>query len=527
MTRILIVDDEILIRVGLRSAVDWQTHGFEIAGEASNGKEALAKLMEGNVDILLTDIKMPEMDGIELLEEIKKRKLQVKSIVLSCHDDYEYVREALKLGAHDYLLKLSLNPEKLLHMLAELRNELETSQRTQAPARDERMQENWLKLLYQFSEPVWEEQKALGTRVREEGIAVFALRIDSYSDLHRQGRFADKALLNNTVNSIINNVINDYACGDSFALEEGRFAAVINHKGGDRSILGQMAGNLQQAVKRYMQITLSLGISEGHENPAMLNPAFSQAYKALGRKFFLGKETVCFYADIPKPEITDKRMLFTTEMEESLQLAIELNQAQEAGEILAAFLDRIQSGGNYTQEAIHRALDDIFFLLSKELKIFDKNLEEVPFLDGNMPQHTAREMEYFEDLRVWLPSLAESFFGAVSPLKTSMQREEIRKALELIVSRYHENLTVTRVAQHVSMSENYLSHLFKKEVGEAFTEYLTKYRIERAKEMLRNSGARVNEIAEKVGYENIYYFSNVFKKYTGVSPIEYRKRIKV
>lgn len=526
MTRVLIVDDEILVRVGLRLAIDWQAHGFEIVGEAGNGKEALEKLMEGNVDILLTDIKMPEFDGIELLEEIKKRKINIKSIVLSCHDEYEYVREALKLGAHDYLLKLSLNPEKLLQMMKELKSELDTSQYSGIQNKEELLQVNWFKLLYQFNQDVWEEQKALGTKVKEDTIVVFAMCIDSYMELDQQGRFKDKSLMNNTVKGIIDSVINDYACGDSFVLGEGRFTAMINPKSEEQSIFNQMACNLQQALNRYMQITISMGISEVHQTPKMLNIAYAQAYKALNRRFFIGKESFCFYSDVSKTEVTEKRILFTMELEKELSLAIELNHFQLIKENLLSFFDKLKASKNFGHEVVYRALEDICFLFLKELKFYDKGFEEIPFLKGKTPQYEARKIEYIDDLRDWMLSFAESFYMVVSKIKESVQHQEIRRALEFIVSNYQQNLTVEKVAQYVNMSKNYFSHLFKKEVGESFTEYLTKYRLEKAKDMLKSTDARVNEIAERVGYENIYYFSNVFKKYFGISPVEYRRGMK-
>ena len=126
MLKILIADDEPLVRAGIKSVIPWQQHGFEVIGEAENGLEAYNKIISLKPDILITDIKMPQMDGIELLKKIKKDKIHIQSIILSCFDEFDMVREAMKYGAHDYILKLSIDPEKLLEVLNEIKQTLAT-----------------------------------------------------------------------------------------------------------------------------------------------------------------------------------------------------------------------------------------------------------------------------------------------------------------------------------------------------------------------------------------------------------------
>ena len=127
MLKILIVDDEALVRAGIRVLLDWEKYGFEIIGEASDGEEAWQAILSLRPDILLTDIRMPKMDGIELLQKIKRHNLSVFSVILSCFDDFDLVREAMKLGARDYIRKLSVTPEAILNILNEIRPQVLTS----------------------------------------------------------------------------------------------------------------------------------------------------------------------------------------------------------------------------------------------------------------------------------------------------------------------------------------------------------------------------------------------------------------
>lgn len=124
MTKVLIVDDEVLVRVGIKSSIAWQEYGFELVGEASNGIDALEIIREQNPDILITDIKMPKMDDIELLKELEKAGSPIQSVVLSFYNEFEYVREAMKHGAKDYILKLSMEPKELLEILLKIKENL-------------------------------------------------------------------------------------------------------------------------------------------------------------------------------------------------------------------------------------------------------------------------------------------------------------------------------------------------------------------------------------------------------------------
>ena len=124
MLKILIADDEPLVRAGIKSVIPWQQHGFEVIGEAENGLEAYNKIISLKPDILITDIKMPQMDGIELLKKIKKDKIHIQSIILSCFDEFDMVREAMKYGAKDYILKLSIEPQKILDVLDEIKQNM-------------------------------------------------------------------------------------------------------------------------------------------------------------------------------------------------------------------------------------------------------------------------------------------------------------------------------------------------------------------------------------------------------------------
>lgn len=525
MIKVIVADDELLVRVGLKSAIDWNFNGFEIVAEAANGRDALEYLLENGADILLTDIKMPIMNGIELLREIKDRDLQVRSLVLSCHDEYEYVREALKLGARDYLLKLSLSSENLLALLNELKKEIEINgvgveYKAVNPLV---LEEKWLKLLLKYDYALYEELVSLGTCLKHENIMVFVLSIDNYKSNHHISSQNSPNILKDSVVGILNSIINDYAAGDIFEIKAGKYVAVINPKTTEREYLSQIALNIQQALKRYVQLSVTIGISELQRDLSFINNAYRQAYEALSRKMFIGSESVVFHSDILKDRDKAGKVFLRLEEEESLSRAIYFSKVNKVSEFLQSFFYDMEKSSQWNNETLHRALDDILYHFSKNLKIYGKSFEDIPQYKGAAIKTQLRDIEYLSEIRQWFAAFINAYFEYIAHLKKSTQREDVTKAVEYIIENYNSELTLSRVAGHVNMSENYFSHIFKKVLGDSFTEYITKYRIEKAKELLRSSNMKINEIAQKVGFDNVYYFSNVFKKYAGASPVEYKK----
>ncbi len=525
MIKVIVADDELLVRVGLKSAVDWNLNGFEIVAEVANGRDALHYLLENKADILLTDIKMPIMDGIELLREIRNRGLQVKSLVLSCHGEYDYVREALKLGARDYLLKLSLNSENLLALLNELKKEIEinTGDTGSKTFNSLILEEKWLKMLFKFDYSLYQEIVNLGASLKNEKIIVFELSIDNYKNCRDLSSLQSKNILKDSVIGILNNIINDYATGDGFEISGGKYVAIINPRTEEKEYLRQIAVNIQQALKRYVQLSVAIGISEPHQELSSINTAYRQAYEALSRKIFLGSESVVFHSEINKESENDGKFLLKLEEEENLSRAIYFSKINKINEFLHKFFNDIGNDAQWNNETLYRSLDDILYHFSKNLKIYGKSFEDIPQYKGVAIKTQLRDLEYLSEIKLWFEDFTKVYFDYIADLKKFTQREDVTKAVEYIVANYNTELTLSKVAGYINISENYFSHIFKKVMGNSFTEYITKYRIEKAKELLRNSDMRINEIAEQVGFVNVYYFSNVFKKYTGASPVEYKK----
>ncbi|WP_127587155.1 response regulator [Paenibacillus koleovorans] len=283
MIRVLIVDDEILVRIGLKTIIPLQDHGFAVIGEASNGLEALAILEREACDIVLTDIRMPKMDGLELLEQIRKRWPAVKCLILSNHDDFGYVQKALRLGASEYIIKLEIDPEELMEKLNELKREVMEQRQLQSESTRLEFQMN------RYGQEVKEKRlrelllKQCGRNETQEvleefqispfegTIHVIAAGIERYDSLLENNRFKSERLLTYAVANILGELLRDHPRAELVEIGSGRFAIVCDR------FHPELLVRMQESAERFLKITVSFGISAPFEDPLQLHLAYAEA----------------------------------------------------------------------------------------------------------------------------------------------------------------------------------------------------------------------------------------------------------
>lgn len=417
MKNVMLVEDEILVRVGLKSFLNWEEHGYTIIGEASDGREALEKISALPPDIILTDLKMSGMNGFDLIRECKRSYPDIHFIVLSSYNDFDNVREAMKLGADDYIFKLSSSPEGLLKILDEVSEKIDAQQRQAQTKQNEKMSEFMAKNisvlkrnfirdiikgnLTNSDEYIDEFSQLLHLRVDlKQSWVLMYLSIDEYERVC--GGQDEECVFKTSVENLILK-----------ALEERVVAEVFNYENGDFILL------------------------------------------------FL-----------PQEDTTEASAV------SGLFEAIAMYVNRYAGVSLSGYVTQVCCG-----------------------------VEELKGIAGNIQRRLYRRLP-FEN-------------GRLNYYMDNM-REEISYIEKYIYDHLGEELTVGMVAQVASMSESYFSHVFKKEVGQSFTNYVNSVRINKAKELLLHSDLKVNEIAAQVGLENANYFSTLFKKMTGMSPNQFR-----
>ncbi|MWV43969.1 response regulator [Paenibacillus sp. HJL G12] len=528
MYKVMIVDDEMLARVGIKSLIPWEENGFVVVKEAENGKKAYEWIMENSVDIVITDIKMPVMNGIELISQVGERKPDVKFLVLSSFDDFEYVREALKSGAEDYFIKLQMNPEQLLGQLAKVAEKLE-SEREQKQQTSQTgtvrsqelalVREKLLKdLIYGWIHSESEYRRRMKEAELEfpDGQVVSIVFQTGGMEIYERYRDDEIHLLNYAIVNILNEMTHDQQAYPVSVHPKEFVILSYCRPGLDYAMsleqAGHLADSIKAALKQYLNFTVSMAISEPVPSLLEAKQSYRQAMEALGLSYAFPGGSTIYYREI-------KTLGGSTE---AADIAKEMRKLEH-------FLNR------YEDNQVYRTLGSIRQLLMNlhghSLDTFKMYSAPVAYLlsssrggdDSGWMDQQLKQMDKWtvkSDVIQWLEQVQEEWMDGMSEDTDSSRL--ILSAKRYIRKNYASSLTLEAVAEYLQLSPSYFSNLFKKETGQNFIDYATNLRIEQSKILLRTTEMKVYEIGRTVGYENEHYFSRVFKKVVGCSPLHYK-----
>jgi len=527
MIRVLIADDEILVRIGLKTMIPWEENGFELIGEASNGLEALNLVKQQHCDIVLTDIRMPEMDGLQLIEEIKKISPSTKCLILSNHNDFEFVQKALRLGAVDYILKLTMEPSELLDKLGVLKETFERE--TVKTFEDHRLQYKVHKYGKEAKEKKLREllvkQSASRTEVEDvmkeyemrpftPPIYVAVTALDNYQKVLDENKFRSEHLLNYTVANLLTEIFKKYSDGELLEIGNGKFAMITDR------FQEAMLVEMREAAARFLKLSLSIGVSLPFEDMRELHTAYEQADTALADRFYAGAGSLVYFAQLSYLEPTDVSDGWP---EEEINKLIDLRDTEGLIQLLDHRYQTVLKGPKLDPESERDLWVQWIFMMESFARRLGGHLYAVPLFEGLYPNHAVRNLETLHDIYRWCKGWLPLYMDYLKQLSQQQFRPEIQAVLEIIKTRYHQPLKVSELAKEVGFTENYLSVLFKKETGVTIMDYLTRIRMDKARELLKDQQIKVYEISELVGYGDPNYFSKQFKKMEGVYPLEFRK----
>ncbi len=547
MFKLLIVDDEMLVRMGLKTTIDWPKLGFQIAGEADNGLKALEVARTIRPDLVLTDIRMPKMDGLTLMKALKKELPRTKILILSCYQDFDYVREALQLGALDYIPKLSMQVEELervmLRAKAVLEEEAEQERAADGAWETERyrslreMQGHFFQDLLKGAlneAELPERLLRLKLRLAESGLyAAVCLRVDDLRAIRQRNGGTGLTSLESPLYNIIDEAIEKGGLkGDLFMGREGEFGLVFSFTAGTEAAalfreLSDFCAHLRETVQLYFNLSVSFGIGRVATSLIRLKDAYGEAAAALEYRFYQGQGSLNRYRENPPAE----EPLYSASQEQTLRERLEGGDYAGAETLVMGLLDQARTDEPKTPALLRQELLEVMLTFSRVLKQYGGRLEQPPAASGPNssqalnPLNAPAEIETLAEMKLWFHDFVAWFGAALNDLKSQKFGREVSRALEYINRHYASELKLGEIAGRIGMNETYFSHLFKKETGANFTDYVNGLRIEKAKQLLRNSADNIYEIAATVGYANVSYFSKVFKQIVGVSPVEYKKGI--
>jgi two-component system response regulator YesN len=542
MYGILIIDDEQVVREGISENIDWKGIGFELLGAAKDGREGLEAVSRLEPDVVITDICMPFVDGLELAGAIGEQYPRTKTILLTGYDEFEYAKEAVKLKVYDFLLK-PITAAELTEMLQALRRELD-GERDQAQ-KLERLQKQ-----LRASLPVYRE-RFLNRLVRtdpsdpEVRQTVDLLELDlpgpHYTalicdlDPPETGRRPSGGLLSSSndepeehLSSLaLQNILGELAeeCSGmiSFSTPHEEAVAVISveqsREGTPRAL--EAAELISDRVQRELRRTVSIGIGDSCSTLEELSRSYREARTALEHRFVLGANQVITIQQVRggserpgSPGESEPRNRYIR--------AIKGGFSEEA---LSALTDIVQSLRNSGDDMDHCQVV-MHQLLADTITTFDAvgvDYREVPSLGAN-PFKQLDSIKTLSEMERWFLAFLD---GARHLLEGRRQKHSELKAIgaeEYIRHHFKESdLTLQKVCRALAVSKSYLSSVFKAHTGMTLVEYITTVRMEEAKLLLSSGDRKIYEIAEEVGFRDAHYFSLTFKKQTGRSPTEFRE----
>lgn len=491
--KVLIVDDEVLIRQGIKHYLDWEKEGFHIVGEASNGEEALQLIKEKSPNIVITDIVMPVMDGIQLTEKIKEYYPEIAVIILSSFGDFEYVRATFQQGVADYILKPKLGAKELLkalHLAVESLARINITPQIQLAETNQASQTIYS--VEEVIETVKNIEKFSGSfycivEVRTtESPQMINEKLENELDIKHyfQVQFKKKRLT--------------YL----FLLTGDKLNGYLQYM---EKIEPKESKNTWLFSKPFKEINDIQSQYENHIEPIQSHPFYFPERKVFTKMDFektSGKDSfnLNHFSDL------FKRRAF-----------------HEAFDYLEAYTEKITSQYIKSEAEFKSEIENMIFNITILLENlgFENDFHEKKYHFFDL----IHEAKYAEDVLAHFNDFLQQVKEEIGQQQENPERENLKRIIEYIDENYHHPITLTNLAAQFHFNPSYLSAYFSTHRGIGLNEYLTQVRIEKAKELLKNSRISISEISDLVGYDNHSYFCKVFKKVTGLSPSKYRKQV--
>lgn len=535
MYKLMIVEDELLMRVGIRSMLNWEEYNFYVAGEAGNGKEALELALEVTPDLIITDIKMPIMDGLELIQEASCLLKTCKYVILSNFDEFHYAKEALKLGAVDYLIKSEITETSLVDLLTTIEEKLKRERGTQTNVPF--MTHDHSKSLRHLKDSFFQDivsgfihekdmvskAEEMHLRIRSDKLVVMQFVVNYYEEAKRKYVEKGEKLLRFSVLNIMEEIIPSKWEKEIFVESSSEYWVIVNVLPGSESVqadLNKLCNKLLSSIKDFMNLSLSAGVSTIVSGFHGIRKACQEAEFALRQSFFKGSNQILYYADvIQAPARREVNGTLSPEQERNFLKLWVSKDNQKAEEFLEASRSDLE-----VQQADESSIRKQYVMVMETIHSHLSRATErgKPSFTERSPYEIVLKGEYWEDIHQDM--LAHIAYCFKTDSLIMQERSYTDLAIELMDKYYAEDISLQSIASQISVNPSYLSRLFKQEKGENFITYLTRVRIEHAKTYLLSRELRVYEIADKVGYHNYTYFSKIFKKSVGLTPEEYRER---
>lgn len=543
MLKIFLAEDEAIVRETIKRMIPWEELGFELVGEAADGEMALPLLIRQKPDLLITDIKMPFMDGLTLAKLAKKELPELKIVILSGYDDFNYAKQAINIGVEDYLLK-PITKNALIERLSEIRSRYEHEKtqkeyyekfQREMQAYEKNSSRDFFEALVRGSMDmmeVYKKAEKLGVDIVAEAYNILIFTMNSEEDFSGQKEGYSEWEAESL------EMLEEFFSGHPSAMlfRSNIFSYGVLLKGQKESIkeiTKECVGKIQGILKRKeSKREWFLAVGQPVERLSQIKKSYHTASRAFSQRY-LYVENILYYDEM---EMMEHRSGQADTNDNAYLKKVDVNALNPA--ILQKFLS------NGIQEETENFVKDYFYAIGQEpmeslvfrnYVILNVRFSVITFLKGLGCDTEGMEPENTEEILAESGKNIESAIAYAEKMVSqaitirdqnsgNKNRSILKTAVDFIESHYmEEEISLNTVANVANVSANHFSALFSQNMGQTFIEYLTSLRMNKAKELLRCTGMRSSEIAGEIGYKDAHYFSYLFKKTQGMTPSDYRK----
>lgn len=506
MYRVLLVDDEPILQVGISKMLE-DSDDYEISASARNGVEAMQCLQNTPVDMILTDLKMPVMDGVALIKTLKQQQNTTPVIVLSNYSDFELVREALTSGALDYVLKLDLTSEVLLTHLDKLAGHIKTAQISQAESGSRENQELLRSRLRSF----FREPQVAGDAAPNLPV-MFSTPFLVFTVYYQEGTVKIDRLRRvlPQVESFLKTTVGEIPL-ISLVLHHNELICMAGVSG-ERAMIENALKMLQRQLATYFSITPTICYCVGMESLADAKGAYERCREAYGLSFYDSGQTLYCAEEI--------------HMEQGIR-------PEQVSALTGRILDALHAGDmEQVQQITHDALacwKECYLVPARVRITCQRVLDSIRYsvASSEVPEDFELQQELLEKAST-LHETETHFLTAIQLMSKYKGRpfedhkREVQEVLRYLHTHYTESITLEALAETTYLNRSYLCRVFKREMGTSIFGYLNAFRMKHAAELLlKNGDMYIKKVAVQVGIEDPFYFTRRFKEYYGVSPREY------
>lgn len=529
MYKLLIVDDEPLVQIGMKSIIDWDSYQISICGTAGNGQEALEYIEAYHPHLVICDIKMPVMDGLELLRICRERYGNIPVfIMLTSYEDFQYAKEAIHYGVSEYLLKVELSAETLGSTVTEALKKLEN----QPPAAESRTEDIrrefydkfFLRLLNNlFDSPSQYYMQRRELNLHFDCAAYLCCCCQIVAPPTLEGKSEGTMKLCRSTLSMVSELMERYLPTHSLSLDMERFTLIIGlteeQKPGYQTLLEEILHTVFTSLYNYFSVKIICTVG----CPCSSISAISESYTQAGRLFAALPETrettIAFYEISRFANEHPHDTVKISDFKETLRRVLVEYDTDAFDSVIGEIEEKLLAAPENEVQARDTA-SNILYIIMATLPDGEETVHKI------FAGYPGGYRSLYHNLTVsqtveWLMLLHKGLNEFFSSRRKNHKQNTVAQVQYYIQSHIHEKLSLNDVADVFSLSPSYLSSLFAKNCEYSFTEYINFTKIQEAKKLLNEGQLKVYEIAERLGYENAFYFSKVFKKVEGISPRDY------